>query len=177
MCFTLKTVKTFEQFFQVYFSLDFPIIWTVIYSQVSEILLKFFPFVAVWLVIGCQVSAFHETVAKEVYLKIIVFIFQLRCMGFSLQWLLMLWSRGSRMPGLQQLRHVGLSGPRWFLGSRAPLDSCGTQAQLLHGMWDPPISEIRLVFPALAGRFLTTESPGKPLRKFYKALHFFFPSK
>ena len=32
----------------------------------------------------------------------------LQCMGFSLQWLLLLWSTGSRASGLQQL---------WLLGS------------------------------------------------------------
>ena len=34
---------------------------------------------------------------------------------------------------------------------------------MLHGMWDPPGSGIKPVPPALAGRFFTTEPPGKPL--------------
>ena len=29
-------------------------------------------------------------------------------------------------------------------------------------MWDPPISGIKLISPALVGRFFTTEPPGKP---------------
>ena len=50
-------------------------------------------------------------------------------------------------------------------GSRAlerRLCSCGTQASLLHGMWDLPGPGLEPVSPALAGRFLTTEPPGKP---------------
>ena len=42
------------------------------------------------------------------------------------------------------------------------LSSCGPQALLLHGMWNLPRSGIEFMSPALAGRFLTTEPPGKP---------------
>ena len=42
------------------------------------------------------------------------------------------------------------------------LSSCGSRAQLLHGMWDPPRPGLEPVFPALAGRFSTTAPPGKP---------------
>ena len=76
------------------------------------------------------------------------------CTGFSLQWLLLLWSSGSR--------HAGFSS----CGSRAlerRLSSCDARAQLLHGMWDLPGPGLEPVFPALAGRFLTTVPPGKPL--------------
>ena len=38
------------------------------------------------------------------------------------------------------------------------LDSCGSLAQLLQGIWDLPGPEIE---PLLAGRFFTTEPPGK----------------
>ena len=56
------------------------------------------------------------------------------------------------------------------------LSSCGSQAQLLRGMWDPPRPGLEPVSPALAGRFSTTAPRGKPpeslflehlLRKFY----------
>ena len=50
-------------------------------------------------------------------------------------------------------------------GSRAlehRLYSCGTRAQLLHGLWDLPGPGIKPVFPALAGEFFTTEPPEKP---------------
>ena len=43
------------------------------------------------------------------------------------------------------------------------LSSCGSRAQLLRGMWDPPRPGLEPVSPALAGRLPTTVPPGKPL--------------
>ena len=74
------------------------------------------------------------------------------CAGSSSQWLLPLRSTGSR--------RVSLSCGSWALERR--LSSCGTRAQLLHGMWDPPAPGLELTSPALADRFLTTAPPGKP---------------
>ena len=83
----------------------------------------------------------------------------LRCTGFSLQWLLVLQSMGSRRMGFS------CCGPRaqqlWLVGSRA-------QAQQLwrtglgapRGMWDLPRAGLEPVSPALAGGFLTTVPPG-----------------
>ena len=42
------------------------------------------------------------------------------------------------------------------------LSSCGSQTQLLRGMWDLPRPGLEPVPPALAGRFSTTAPPGKP---------------
>ena len=42
------------------------------------------------------------------------------------------------------------------------LSSCGSRAQLLHGMWDLPRPGLEPVSPALAGRLSTTAPPGKP---------------
>ena len=42
------------------------------------------------------------------------------------------------------------------------LSSCGSRAQSLRGMWDPPRPGLEPVSPALAGRFSTTAPPGKP---------------
>ena len=42
------------------------------------------------------------------------------------------------------------------------LSNCGSRAQLLRGMWDPPRPGLEPVSPALAGRLSTTEPPGKP---------------
>ena len=42
------------------------------------------------------------------------------------------------------------------------LSNCGSRAQLLRGMWDPPRAGLEPVSPALAGRFSTTAPPGKP---------------
>ena len=77
----------------------------------------------------------------------------LRCVSFSLWWLLLLWSTASR--------HVGFSS----CGTRAlehRLSSCGARAYLLCGMWDLPGPGLEPVSPALAGGFLTTAPPGKP---------------
>ena len=42
------------------------------------------------------------------------------------------------------------------------LSSCGSRAQPLRGMWDPPRPGLEPVSPALAGGFSTTAPPGKP---------------
>ena len=42
------------------------------------------------------------------------------------------------------------------------LSNCGSRAQLLRGMWDPPRPGPEPMSPALAGRFSTTAPPGKP---------------
>ena len=44
------------------------------------------------------------------------------------------------------------------------LSSCGSRAQLLRSMWDPPRPGPESVSPASAGRLSTTVPPGKPLR-------------
>ena len=46
------------------------------------------------------------------------------------------------------------------------LSNCGSRAQPLCGMWDPPRPGLEPVSPALAGRLLTTAPPGKPLSRF-----------
>ena len=43
------------------------------------------------------------------------------------------------------------------------LSNCGSRAQLFCGMWDLPRPGLEPVSPALAGRFSTTEPPGKPM--------------
>ena len=75
-----------------------------------------------------------------------------RCAGFSLRWLLLLWSTGSRAAGFSSCGLRALE---------CRLSSCGTRAQLLCGMWDLPGPGLEPVSPALAGGFLTTEPPGK----------------
>ena len=40
--------------------------------------------------------------------------------------------------------------------------NCGSRAQLLRGMWDPPRPGLEPVSPASAGRFSSTAPPGKP---------------
>ena len=43
------------------------------------------------------------------------------------------------------------------------LSSCGSRAQPVRSMWDPPRPGLEPVFPAPAGRLSTTAPPGKPL--------------
>ena len=54
----------------------------------------------------------------------------------------------------------GLQGRQASAAEVRGLNSCGTQAQSLHIMWDLPRPGIKLVSPALAGRFFTTEQQG-----------------
>ena len=42
------------------------------------------------------------------------------------------------------------------------LSNCGSRAQPLRSMWDPPRPGLEPVSPALAGKFSTTAPPGKP---------------
>ena len=42
------------------------------------------------------------------------------------------------------------------------LSNCGSRAQPLHGMWDPPRPGLEPMSPALAGRLSTTAPPGEP---------------
>ena len=42
------------------------------------------------------------------------------------------------------------------------LSNCGSWAQPLRGMWDPPRPGLEPASPALAGRLSTTVPPGKP---------------
>ena len=88
--------------------------------------------------------------------------------GFSLQWLLLLRSTGSR--------HVSFRS----CGMRAlehRLSSCGARAYLLCSMWDLPGPGLEAVSPALAGGFLTTVLPGKPWTLFLLFSFFFCKSK
>ena len=51
------------------------------------------------------------------------------------------------------------------------LSNCGSRAQLLRGMWDPPRPGLEPASPALAGRLSTAAPPGKPLADIF---YFYF---
>ena len=87
----------------------------------------------------------------------------LRCAGFSLQWLLLLQSTGSRPVGFSS---CGLRAPEHSLSS------CGLVAPR-HGMWDLPRPGTEPMSSALAGGFLTTVPPGKSLYMFYCLLTYY----
>ena len=77
------------------------------------------------------------------------------CSGFS-------WCRA------QGLGRAGFSSCSTQLSSRGSqaldhrVNSCGPWAELLCSTWDLPGSGIEPMFPAVAGGFFTTESPGQP---------------
>ena len=95
------------------------------------------------------------------------------CVGFSLRWLLLLWSTGSRHVGFSScgtrasvvVAHRLSSCGSWALERR--LRSCGVWTYLLNGMWDLPRPGLEPVSPALAGGFLTTAPPGKSLGMYF----------
>ena len=92
----------------------------------------------------------------------------LRCMCFSLQWLLLLQSTGSRCEGSVVVAHRLSSCGSWPLECR--LSSCGARAQLFHGMWDLPGPGLEPASPALAGGPSTTVPPGKSLEDIFKCM-------
>ena len=74
------------------------------------------------------------------------------------------------------LGYAGFSScSSWALEHR--FRSCGAGAQLLHGMQDLPRSGIKPISHSLAGRFFTTEPPGKPRSVFYWNMKLLFPCK
>ena len=75
------------------------------------------------------------------------------CTGFSLA----VASRGYSLVAMSELLIAVAS-----LVAKHRLSSCGTWALFLHGMWDLPRPGIEPMFPALEGRFFTTELSGKP---------------
>ena len=46
------------------------------------------------------------------------------------------------------------------------LSNCGSRAEPLRGMWDPPRPGLEPASPALADRLSTTAPPGKPINAF-----------
>ena len=52
------------------------------------------------------------------------------------------------------------------------LRSCGAQTQWLLGVWNLPGPGIKRMFLALAGGFLSTESPGKSQSNFLASISF-----
>ena len=82
---------------------------------------------------------------------------QPQCTGFSLQWPRLPRRTGSRVCELHELCAGSVAAALEYRFS-----SCGAQAQLPYGMWDLPRPGVESVSPALAGRPVTTEPPGKP---------------
>ena len=88
------------------------------------------------------------------------------CVGFSLWWLLLLRSTGSRSTGFS-------SCGSWALERR--LSSCGARAQLLCGMWDPPGPGLEPVPPGTGRRILNRSATREIPISFLKGLLVLFP--
>ena len=98
------------------------------------------------------------------FLKIYLFIFG--CVGSSLLHVgfLQLWRAGATLHCGAQASNCGGFSLLQSTGSRRTgFSSCGSWVQLLRGMWDLPGPGIESMFPALAGRFLTTVPSSKSL--------------
>ena len=84
--------------------------------------------------------------------------------------------RASSSCGEQGPLFIAVRGPLTIAASlvvehrlqRRRLSSCGSRAQLLHGMWDLPRPGLEPMSPALAGRLPTTVPPGKPRKISFK---------
>ena len=74
--------------------------------------------------------------------------------GFSLRWLLLLWSQAVGQEGSVAVVHAG--------------------ASLLHSMCSLPGPGIELVSLALAGGFFTPEPPGKPLNYVLILIYYYY---
>ena len=72
--------------------------------------------------------------------------------------------------GAQALGHIGFSSRGSQALEHKP-SSCGTQAKLLHCVWDLPGPGIEPPSLALQGGFLTTGPPGKPPDQVYFLSH------
>ena len=83
----------------------------------------------------------------------------LLCVGFSLQWLVLWRSTGSRSMGFSNWAHRLGSCNSQALGRG--LRNWDAQDYLLYSMWDRPVPGIEPTYPALAGGFLSTVPPGK----------------
>ena len=116
------------------------------------------------------------------FLFIYLFIFIFGCAGSSVR------ARAFSSCGKWGPLFIAVRGPL-FIAVRGPLtiaappaaghrlqtrrlSSCGSRAQPLRGMWDPPRPGLEPVSPALAGRLSTTAPPGKPSIPFLISIYF-----
>ena len=110
-----------------------------------------------------DVSAFRNFIAT-----LFIYLFIFGCVGSSVR------ARAFSSCGKWWPLFIAVRGP--FTIAAPPLEghrlqtrrlsSCGSRAQLLRGMWDPPRPGLEPVSSALAGGFSTTAPPGKPPRNF-----------
>ena len=119
---------------------------------------------AMW---GC--SSFEKSDTHE--LAIYLFIYYLFMAVLGLRFCARAFSSCSKRGPL----FIAVRGPLTVAASPAAehrlqmhrLSSCGSRAQSLRGMWDPPRPGLQPVSPALAGRPSTIAPPGKPPMSYF----------
>ena len=109
--------------------------------------------------LGCCAQAFSNCRERGATLRCSVWASH--CGGF--------YCCGARAPGMRAsvvvprgLQSTGSAVVAHRLQTRR-LSNCGSRAQLLRGMWDPPGPGLKPMSPALAGGFPTTAPTGKSL--------------
>ena len=111
---------------------------------------------------GFMVSSLMFPFFSFNYLIIYLFIFGCVGSSFLCEGFLQLRQVGATLHrGAWASHYRGLLVAEHRLQTRR-LSSCGSRAQLLHGMWDLPRPGLEPVCTALAGGFSTTAPPGKP---------------
>ena len=99
------------------------------------------------------------------FLNLFIYFHLFGCVGSSF-----LRARGFSSCGERGPLFIAVRGPLTVAASLVVehrlqtrrLSSCGSGAQSLRSMWDPPRPGLEPVSPALTGRFSTTAPPGKP---------------
>ena len=104
-----------------------------------------------------------------IFFFLIIYLFIFGCVGSSFR------ARAFSSCGKREPLFIAVRGPLTVAASPVAehrlqtrrLSSCGSRAQPLRGMWDPPRPGPEPVSPALAGRLSTTAPPGKPSPSYF----------
>ena len=115
----------------------------------------FFKFYLLFAALGLLCfSSFFPSCSERGFSLVVVY-------GLLIAWILLLQSTALGTWALVVATYVLSSCGSQTLEHR--LTTWGAETSLLHSMWALPGPGIEPVSPALAGRFFTTEPPGKPL--------------
>ena len=120
----------------------------------------------------CHTRNYELLIYVQSFLNKFIYLFLavlgLRCYAWAFsscgEWGLLFVAVHGLLIGVASLvAERGLQGARSSVVVARRLSSCGSWAQLLHGMWDFPGPGLESMSPTLAGGFLTTAPPGKSL--------------
>ena len=111
----------------------------------------------------CISSLFLQTLCKHYYYFFLIFYFMaVLDLRFCARALPSCGKRGPLFIAVRRPLTITASPVAEHRLQTRRLSNCGSRAQLLHGMWDPPRPGPEPMCPALAGRLSTTVPPGKP---------------